>query len=150
MPSERAEDENNLPKATVDKMIQEVLPKNLSMAKITKEKVKLACQLFIDVVSIEANKACELENKKTITNSHICQGLEELGFGAYIDVCQQAALDYSDYAKLKPSRQNKFKESGLTMDELHEDQMKLFNEAKKAIFKEYEVQESEDSLPKDV
>ncbi|KAI5169830.1 down-regulator of transcription 1 [Pancytospora epiphaga] len=126
----KPDEETSLPRATVDKLIHKSLKKPYIISKEMKGFLREACQLFLNIVILEANRVCEADSKKIIANSHIYKSLEKHGFQEYIQDCQHAASDYDDYAKHKPSKQNKFKESGKTMDELHEDQMRLFQKAK--------------------
>lgn len=131
MPQDKSDDDTSLPRATVDKLIHDSLEKPYIISRETKNVMKESCQLFLNLIILEANRICEIESKKIITNQHIYKSLEKYGFQEYVDMCLVAASDYDEYSKHKPSKQNKFKESGKTMDELHEDQMKLFKEAKK-------------------
>ena len=56
----------SLPKATIQKLIQEYLPKDLSCAKETRDLLTDCCVEFVHLVSSEANEACEKDSKKTI------------------------------------------------------------------------------------
>ncbi len=140
MPYEKLDEEAGLPRATIDKIIHNYYKKNYTVSKETKLALKDACQGFLNLIILEANRICEHDKKKIITNQHIYSSLEKYGFGRYIDECKSAANDYEDYSKHKPSKQDKFKESGKSLEELHEDQMKLFNEAKKEQNKSFGVE----------
>ena len=131
MPQEKPDEETSLPRATVDKLIHDSLQKPYTISKETKSILKESCQLFLNMVILEANRICETEHKKIITNQHVYKSLEKYGFESYVETCASAASDYDEYAKHKPSKQDKFKESGKTLEELHEDQMRLFDEARK-------------------
>lgn len=56
--------------------------------------------------------------------------MEECDLQDYLEPVKAAIGNYNVYVKHKPSKQNKFKESGLTMEQLHEEQLKLFAAAK--------------------
>ena len=56
--------------------------------------------------------------------------LEKYNLNHYINTINTTIENYIEYTKYKPSKQNKFKESGLTMEQLHKEQLKLFEQAK--------------------
>lgn len=143
MPQDKPDEEAGLPRATVDKQIQDYLKKNFTMSKEVKQSLKDSCQLFLSLIILEANRACETEKKKIITNQHIYKSLDKHGFHEYINLCRTAAHDYDDYSRHKPSKQDKFKESGKTLDELHQDQMRLFDQAKKEQNRAFGLQSEE-------
>lgn len=142
MPAEKPDEEKCLPRATVDKLIHELLLDGFTITKATREMLRDSCQLFLEMIAIEASRICEVEKKRTITNHHVYKSLEKHGFASYIDKCNTASVDYEEYSRHRPSRQNKFKESGKTLDELHEDQMRLFSAARKEINMEYGVEDN--------
>lgn len=127
---EKSDDENTLPKATVDKMVSSMLPKNSVVPKESKEIFQSACVYFLNMLTLEANKACEEEKKKTISYEHVYKALKNLGFENYVDDCTKEHGNYENYIKQKPSKIDKFKDSGLSMEELHNQQIKLFQNAK--------------------
>lgn len=145
MPSEKADEETGLPRATIDKVIQTFFKKNYTVAKETKISLKESCQAFLNLIILQANKTCEKERKKIITNQHVYMALENYGFEDYVKMCKIAANDYEDYSKHKPSKQDKFKESGKTMEELHEDQMRLFSAARKEQEREFGIETENNS-----
>lgn len=145
MPQDKLGDDRCLPRATVDRLIHDLLQKSFVISKDTKNILKESCQLFLNMIILDANRICEIENKKIITNQHVYKSLEKYGFQEYVDSCALAASNYDDYLKHRPSKQNKFKESGKTMDELHEDQMRLFSAAKKEVNLSYGIPADEES-----
>ena len=128
---DRSNEETGLPRATIEKVVHSSLKRNFNVSREVKTLLKESCHCFLNLVIVEANKICEVEKKKIITNQHVYKALEKYEFGDYIDDCRIAAADYDEYSRHKPSRQDKFKESGKTLEELHADQMKLFDQAKK-------------------
>lgn len=138
-----AEPEPKLPRASVDKVIAETLSPALSCSREVKHILLSACAEFVHLVSGEANKACEQEQKKTVTHDHVYTALTRLGFNEYVKDCNLAYKEHIEQAKLRPSRQNKFKESGLTQDELEREQEELFRKAKLMVLgSQQEEQES--------
>lgn len=136
------DDEVTLPKATIDKIISEVLKKK-HIQKDVKELVGLSVLEFIHLITSEANDLCEKDNKKTITHEHVYSAFENLGYKHYIEECEGVYEEHVKISKMKPGKINKLKESGLTMDELYRTQMTLFENAKKAYQGERKSEEEE-------
>ncbi|OAG31764.1 hypothetical protein NEDG_00239 [Nematocida displodere] len=124
------EPEPKLPRASVDKVISEALSPPLTCSREVKHFLLGCCAEFVHVIATEANNACEREQKKTVTHEHVYTALTTLGFSSYIDECHIAYREYVEQTKLRPSKQNKFKESGLTQEELEKEQEELFRKAK--------------------
>ena len=82
------------------------------------------------MISLKATTICEKEKKKTIAFEHLIKALEEKGFAEYVKTCKEAQFNYENYVKSKPSKINKFKTSGLSLEELHNQQLELFKNAK--------------------
>jgi histone H3/H4 len=82
----------NLPQATVQKIINEVLAskaadenvQSMTFTKDTRDLLIECCVEFITMISTEANEIAEKDAKKTIACEHITKALEELGFGEYV------------------------------------------------------------------
>ena len=145
MPIEKLDDESGLPKATVDKLIQDLAPEGYTVSKETRGLMREAAHVFLHTISIEANKLCEIEKKKTISINHIYKSLEKYNFGEFVDECDIAAKNYDDYSKHKPSRQNKLNKCGKSLEELQALQMSLFKEAAQQQFKNYEIDDDDEN-----
>ena len=97
---------NKWPKATVQKIINEVLATNPSLsadgerggsinfAKETRDLLIECCVEFITMISAEANEIAEKDAKKTIACEHITKALEELGFAEYVPELLSVAEDF--------------------------------------------------------
>lgn len=144
MPQDKLEEDSTLPKATVDRLIQDLTPKPYIVVKEVRNVLREIAHQFLSLIALEANTQCELEKKKTITNPHIYFSLKKYGFESFIASCELVAKDYDDYSKHKPSKQNKFKDSGKSMEELEEIQKNLFKEAAKQQEINYEVKSDTD------
>lgn len=127
---EKIEDEYTLPRATVDKLIHTILNKKAIISKDGKEIIRTFAKKFLLIIAGEANKKCENDKKKTILTDHVLWALEKYNLNHYINTINTTIENYIEYTKYKPSKQNKFKESGLTMEQLHKEQLKLFEQAK--------------------
>lgn len=79
-------DELSLPKATVQKILSEIIPNSsgLTTSKDFRDTVTECCVEFIKLISSEANDISEREQKKTIAAEHVTAALKELGFPEYI------------------------------------------------------------------
>ncbi|KAG0151232.1 hypothetical protein CROQUDRAFT_651448 [Cronartium quercuum f. sp. fusiforme G11] len=120
-----------LPRATVNKLIQEYLPADVMCAKDTKDLVAECCKEFITLISSEANEICEKEAKKTISPEHITSALKQLGFDDYIEEVESVNQVHKAQAKHdNQKRKNKLDQSGLSQDELAAQQELLFAASK--------------------
>lgn len=68
------DDELTLPRASVNKMIKEIMP-SARVANEARELILNCCTEFIHLLSSEANDICNQLNKKTISAEHILMGL---------------------------------------------------------------------------
>ncbi|KAK3354590.1 histone-fold-containing protein [Neurospora tetraspora] len=124
-------DDLSLPKATVQKIVSEILPSStgLSFAKEARDLLIDLCVEFISLVSSEANEISEKESKKTIACDHITQALERLGFADYVPAVLEAAAEHKEVQKGREKKANKFEQSGLTLEELERIQREQFADA---------------------
>lgn len=67
------DEELTLPRASVNKMIKDVLP-NIRVANDVREMIMNCCSEFIHLVSSEANQVCMAQHKKTINAEHLLTG----------------------------------------------------------------------------
>ncbi|TKA78814.1 hypothetical protein B0A55_02249 [Friedmanniomyces simplex] len=131
-------DDLSLPKATVQKIINEVLASpaiqgehgpTLSFAKETRDLLIECCVEFITMLSSEANEIAEKEAKKTIACEHITKALEELGFGDYVPELVAVADQFKSSQVTRERKQTKIEQSGMTNEELIRAQEELFRSA---------------------
>ncbi|KAJ7117411.1 histone-fold-containing protein [Mycena crocata] len=128
-----SDDDLSLPKATVAKMITELLPNDVVCAKETRDLVIECCVEFIHLISSEANEICEQESKKTIAPEHIIGALKRLGFDSFTSEVEDVLKEHKQQQKDREKKVSKFEQSGLTPEELLAAQEKLF-EASRAKF----------------
>ncbi|KAI5190236.1 down-regulator of transcription 1 [Nematocida minor] len=138
------EPEPKIPRASVEKIISETLEAPLTCSREVKQLLLDGCAEFVHIIATEANDVCEKEQKKTLTHEHVYRALKQLGFEEYIDRCHDSYKDHIEQAKLRPSRQNKLKDSGLTQDELEKEQEELFRKAKMYALSQEGKQDSEE------
>ncbi|KAI0786327.1 histone-fold-containing protein [Abortiporus biennis] len=120
------DDDLSLPKATVAKMIAELLPNDVTCAKETRDLVIECCVEFIHLISSEANEICEQESKKTIAPEHIISALKRLGFETFTAEVEDVLKDHKQQQKEREKKVSKFESSGLTEEELLRQQEELF------------------------
>lgn len=91
-------DDLSLPKATVSKIITEILSTEthagIVFARDTRDLLIECCVEFITMISSEANEIAEKEAKKTIACEHVQLALEQLGFGDYVKDILEVANDH--------------------------------------------------------
>lgn len=89
-------DDLSLPKATVAKILTEILPPDSGMTttKDYRDALIEACVEFVTLISSQANDISEKDNKKTISAEHIAMALKELEFDSYIGPVLECAEEY--------------------------------------------------------
>jgi len=124
-------DDLSLPKATVQKIVTEILPPSAGVAfsKEARDLLIECCVEFITLVSSEANEISEKEAKKTIACDHITKALEHLGFADYVPAVLDAAAEYKEVQKGREKKANKFEQSGMSLEELERLQQEQFADA---------------------
>ncbi|KAI9760156.1 MAG: hypothetical protein M4579_001876 [Chaenotheca gracillima] len=125
-------DDLSLPKATVQKIITEILPSTsgLTYAKDARDLLIECCVEFITLISSEANDIAEKEAKKTIACEHVTKALEDLGFHEYVHEVLDVASEHKEQQKTREKKQSKLEQSGLSQDELLRQQEELFGAAR--------------------
>ncbi|KAJ2761156.1 negative cofactor 2 transcription regulator complex subunit ncb2 [Coemansia nantahalensis] len=125
------EDELSLPRATVYKLIGEMLPDDITCAKDTRDLLLDCCNEFIHLIASESNEICEKEAKKTIAAEHVLAALQELGFGKYVSKVQGA---YDEHRKQQTEdrgrKSTKLSQLGMSEEELLRSQELLFAQAR--------------------
>ena len=93
---------NRFDKATVQKIITEILPQSAgqTFAKDARDLLIECCVEFITLISTEANEISEKEAKKTIAVEHIEKALVELGFPDYVPDVLAVADEFKDQQKV--------------------------------------------------
>lgn len=120
----------SLPKATVQKILSEILPKDIAVSKEAREAITECSIEFIMILSTQLNDIAEKEAKKTIASDHVVRALEELGFHNYLEVIHKVLEEHKELLKGKEKKNNKFQNSGLTEEELLRQQEELFKKSR--------------------
>lgn len=129
----------SLPRSTIDRIIT---ANQLPVPRIFRQALAHHADNFILQVSLQANLLCETDNKKTISHEHIITAVERMGFNYRKDL--QAVFEENvNLSKMKPSRINKLKSSEFTIEQLKEQQDRLFENAR---IEYLEMQQTRDDL----
>ena len=123
-------DELSLPKATVQKIIGEILPLDIAITKEAREAITECSTEFIMILSTQLNDTAEKEAKKTIASDHVVTALEELGFQNYLEIVNKILDEHKELLKGKEKKNNKFQNSGLSEEELLRQQEELFKKSR--------------------
>jgi len=99
-------DDLSLPKATVQKIITEILPPSSgqTFSKDARDLLMECCVEFITLISSEANDISEKEAKKTIACEHVEKALRDLGFGDYIPDVLAVAMEHREALKTREKK----------------------------------------------
>ncbi|KAL2111060.1 hypothetical protein VUR80DRAFT_319 [Thermomyces stellatus] len=125
-------DDLSLPKATVQKIVSEILPPSSGcvFSKEARDLLIECCVEFITLISSEANEISEKEAKKTIACDHITKALEQLGFSDYVPAVLEAAQEHKEVQRQgREKRGDKFAQSGMSLEELERLQQESFAQA---------------------
>ncbi|KAG9293306.1 hypothetical protein G9A89_007552 [Geosiphon pyriformis] len=124
------DDELSLPKATVQKLITEMLPVDILCAKDTRDLLIDCCVEFIHLIASEANEICEKESKKTIAAEHVISALKALGFESYLAEVQEVFKEHRKLQKDREKKSSRLENSGITEEELLRQQELLFEQSR--------------------
>ncbi|KEF59089.1 uncharacterized protein A1O9_03933 [Exophiala aquamarina CBS 119918] len=135
-------DDLSLPKATVQKIISEILPQlphdptpsgggdkgEMTFTRPARD-LLISCSLeFLRMLSSESNDISERESKKTISVEHVEQALTDLGFGTYIEGCRGVVGEWQEVQKKRVGRGEKMRNFG-GFDKMGEDELRKMQEA---------------------
>ncbi|XP_038724716.1 protein Dr1 homolog isoform X2 [Tripterygium wilfordii] len=127
----KSKEDASLPKATMTKIIKEMLPPDVRVARDAQDLLIECCVEFINLVSSESNEVCSREDRRTIAPEHVLKALEVLGFGEYIEEV------YAAYEQHKLETMDSLKGGGkgsngaeMTEEEAVAEQQRMFAEAR--------------------
>lgn len=134
-------DDLSLPKATVQKIISEILSQlppdpsapagkdgEMTFTRPARDML-ISCSLeFLRMLSSESNEISERESKKTISVEHVEQALTDLGFGAYIEGCRGVVGEWQEVQKKRVGRGEKMKNFG-GLEKMGEEELLKMQEA---------------------
>ncbi|KAI8137295.1 histone-fold-containing protein [Fennellomyces sp. T-0311] len=132
-----ADDDLSLPKATVQKLIHEMMPMDIVCAKDTRDLLIDSCVEFIHLIASEANDICERENKKTIAGEHVVAALRALGFDDYVEEVDEVYKEHKKQQKERDRKSTRLENTGIAEEELLRQQELLFAQSRQ----KYEAQQ---------
>ncbi|XP_038879126.1 protein Dr1 homolog isoform X1 [Benincasa hispida] len=131
----KSKEDASLPKATMTKIIKEMLPPDVRVARDAQDLLIECCVEFINLVSSESNEVCSKEEKRTIAPEHVLKALEVLGFSEYIEEVY-AAYEQHRLETMKLLQQDSLKGgkwsngAEMTEEEALAEQQRMFAEAR--------------------
>lgn len=126
----RTKEDASLPKATMTKIIKEMLPPDVRVARDAQDLLIECCVEFINLVSSESNDVCNKEEKRTIAPEHVLKALEVLGFRQYIEEVY-AAYEQHKIETTDAVRGGKWSNgAAMTEEEALAEQQRMFAEAR--------------------
>ncbi|XP_074276412.1 protein Dr1 homolog isoform X2 [Silene latifolia] len=128
----KAKEDASLPKATMTKIIKEMLPAEVRVARDAQDLLIDCCVEFINLVSSESNEVCNREDKRTIAPEHVLKALQVLGFGDYTEEVYAAYEQHKLETMQDGVRSGKWSSSGaeMTEEEAAAEQQRMFAEAR--------------------
>ena len=123
-------DDVSLPKATVQKLISEILDEDVTFNKDSREIIIKSGIEFLMILASMSSEMAENDAKKTIAPEHVLKALEELEYGIFIPHLEKVLAEFKDIQKIREKRDSKFKNSGLSEEELLKQQEELFRKSR--------------------
>ncbi|XP_057770555.1 protein Dr1 homolog [Salvia miltiorrhiza] len=126
----RTKEDASLPKATMTKIIKEMLPPDVRVARDAQDLLIECCVEFINLISSESNEICNKEDKRTIAPEHVLKALQALGFSEYMEDVY-AAYEQHRVETIDTMRSGKWSNGAeMTEEEALAEQQRMFAEAR--------------------
>ncbi|KAL0680710.1 hypothetical protein Bca4012_047557 [Brassica carinata] len=138
----KSKEDASLPKATMTKIIKEMLPADVRVARDAQDLLIECCVAdliirnvvgpeFINLISSESNEVCNKEDKRTIAPEHVLKALHVLGFGEYVEEVY-SAYEQHKYETMQDSQRSVKMNTGaeMTEEEAAAEQQRMFAEAR--------------------
>ncbi|GMY15404.1 protein Dr1 homolog isoform X1 [Fagus crenata] len=127
----KSKEDASLPKATMTKIIKEMLPPDVRVARDAQDLLIECCVEFINLISSESNEVCSREDKRTIAPEHVLKALQVLGFGDYIDDVYSAYEQHKIETMQDSLKAGKWSNGAeMTEEEALAEQQRMFAEAR--------------------
>ncbi|ORZ17969.1 histone-fold-containing protein [Absidia repens] len=124
------DDDLSLPKATVQKLINEMMPDDVVCAKDTRDLLIDCCVEFIHLIASESNEICEKETKKTIAGEHVLASLKALGYEDYVEEVDDVFKEHKKQQKDRDKKSTRLEKTGISEEELLRQQELLFAQSR--------------------
>ncbi|KAK8617102.1 hypothetical protein V6N13_117069 [Hibiscus sabdariffa] len=127
----KSKEDASLPKATMTKIIKEMLPPDVRVARDAQDLLIECCVEFINLISSESNEVCNREDKRTIAPEHVLKALQALGFGEYIEEVYAAYEQHKIETMQDSLKGGKWSNGAeMTEEEAVAEQQRMFAEAR--------------------
>lgn len=126
----KSKDDVSLPKATMFKIIKEMLPPDVRVARDAQDLLVECCVEFINLISSESNEVCGKEEKRTIAPEHVIRALQVLGFGDYVEEVYAAYEQHRSETLDSPKSGRWASGAEMTEEEALAEQQRMFAEAR--------------------
>uniref|UniRef100_A0A0D6QRY7 Transcription factor CBF/NF-Y/archaeal histone domain-containing protein n=1 Tax=Araucaria cunninghamii TaxID=56994 RepID=A0A0D6QRY7_ARACU len=126
----KSKEDVSLPKATMFKIIKEMLPPDVRVARDAQDLIVECCVEFINLISSESNEVCGREERRTIAPEHVLRALEVLGFGEYIEEVYAAYEQHKLETLDSPKGGRWASGAEMTEEEALAEQQRMFAEAR--------------------
>jgi len=112
-------DEAALPRATVQKLLQEHISKDVRLSAEAREILAECCNEFVSLLASEATEVSTKEKKTMVTGQHVLGAMEALGLQTYLEGARASLQETSQEQKTqREAKRVKKKESkGAAMSE---------------------------------
>jgi histone H3/H4 len=124
------DEELSLQKANITKLVNEMMPDDITCPKDTRDLLSECCVEFIHLIASEANEICEKDTKKTIAGEHVVSALQSLGFEDYVSEIKEVLNEYQKQQKDREKRSSRLEHSALSQEELLQYQEELFRNSR--------------------
>jgi histone H3/H4 len=124
-----AEDELTIPRASLNKMMKELLP-NVRISNEAKELVMNCCTEFVHVIASRANEVCNQNQKKTIMPDHVLGALNGLGFGDMVGEAEEVLKGCKEMQAQRRKHSTRLENLVIPEEELLRQQQELFAKAR--------------------
>eukprot|EP00262_Sarcandra_glabra_P014547 TRINITY_DN4278_c0_g2_i1.p1 TRINITY_DN4278_c0_g2~~TRINITY_DN4278_c0_g2_i1.p1 ORF type:complete len:157 (+),score=37.21 TRINITY_DN4278_c0_g2_i1:154-624(+) len=144
----KSKEDVSLPKSTMFKIIKEMLPPDVRVARDAQDLLVECCVEFINLISSESNEVCGREERRTIAPEHVLKALEVLGFGEYIEDVY-AAYEQHKLETMQDSPKGGKWNGGaeMTEEEAAAEQQRMFAEARARMNNGVSIPKQVDSDP---
>ncbi|XP_050151782.1 protein Dr1 homolog [Malus sylvestris] len=127
----KSKEDASLPKATMTKIIKEMLPPDVRVARDAQDLLIECCVEFINLISSESNEVCSREEKRTIAPEHVLKALQVLGFSKYVEEVYSAYEQHKLETMHDLSKSVKWGNGAeMTEEEALAEQQRMFAEAR--------------------
>ncbi|XP_062515744.1 DNA polymerase epsilon subunit 3-like [Corticium candelabrum] len=106
-------DDLNLPAAVVARLIKEALPEGVNISKEARTAVSKAASVFVLYTTACANTHAVKHKRKTLTGPDVLSAMDDMEFGQFIPILQEAVDAFKKEQKEKKEQTEKKKKAAV-------------------------------------